>query len=184
MAIKEIYLAAGCFWATEKLFAGIAGVTSAVSGYANGRDDIKNPSYELVCKGMTGYRETVKVSYDELNVSLRKLILIYFNVIDPTVYDRQGPDAGSQYQTGIYYTNEDQLITINEISDIVKETAPAFCVEIEPFKTFYAAEEYHQKYLDKNPNGYCHISRSKISELPALSEDELLRSLREKRYFL
>ena len=110
--MKVIYLAAGCFWATEKIFSEVDGVESAVSGYANGKEDITEPSYELVCTGLTGYRETVKVTFDETKVSLKKLLLIFFNIIDPTVYDRQGADVGPQYQAGIYYTTDDQLDVI------------------------------------------------------------------------
>lgn len=182
--MKVIYLAAGCFWATEKLFSQVEGVESAVCGYANGKEDIVAPSYEFVCTGMTGYRETVKVTFDEKKVSLEKLLLIFFNVIDPTVYDRQGPDVGPQYQTGIYYTEDDQLEVIRKTSQIVKDTAPAFCIEIAPFERFYDAEEYHQKYLDKNPNGYCHIPRAKIADLPGRTEDELVSILKERQYFI
>ena len=182
--MKVIYLAAGCFWATEKIFSEVDGVESAVSGYANGKEDITEPSYELVCTGLTGYRETVKVTFDETKVSLKKLLLIFFNIIDPTVYDRQGADVGPQYQAGIYYTTDDQLDVIEETSQIVKDTAPAFCVEIKPFERFYNAEEYHQKYLEKNPNGYCHISRAKIVDLPGRSEDELTEILKERQYFI
>ena len=181
--MKEIYLAAGCFWATEKLFAETEGVISAVSGYANGKSEIENPSYELVCGGMTGYRETVHITYDDSKVSLEKLLLIYFNVIDPTVYDQQGMDRGTQYQTGIYYTESEQLPVIEEIARIVKDRAGTFCVEIQPFKNFYDAEEYHQKYLDKNPGGYCHISRQKIATLPLMNEAELKMKLEEKEYY-
>jgi peptide methionine sulfoxide reductase msrA/msrB len=181
--MKQIYLAAGCFWATEKLFAGVKGVTNAVSGYANGKEEIKKPSYELVCGGMTQYKETVKIDFDETKVSLRKLLLIYFNVIDPTIYDRQGMDRGTQYQTGIYYTEDDQLPVIEEISALVKEKVRAYCVETEPLRIFYPAEEYHQKYLDKNPGGYCHIPRATISKLPELSEDELMDLLNAKEYY-
>lgn len=181
--MKTIYLAAGCFWATEKLFADTPGVISVVSGYANGKKEIENPSYELVCGGMTNYKETVRVEYDESEVSLKKLLLIYFNVIDPTVMSRQGADVGTQYQTGIFYTEDDQLKTIDEIADPVREKARQFCVLIEPFDVFYDAEEYHQKYLEKNPNGYCHISRSRLSTLPTLGEEELEQMLSEKQYF-
>ena len=100
--IREIYFAAGCFWATEKLFSEISGVISATSGYANGNSEII-PNYEKVCSNKGSYKETVKVVYDNDVVSLRKLLLIYFNVIDPTVKNRQGFDVGIQYQTGIYY---------------------------------------------------------------------------------
>lgn len=181
--MNTIYLAGGCFWGTEKLFASVEGVIDAISGYANGKDDIENPSYELVCTGTTNYKETVKVVFDPEKVSLRKLLLIYYNVIDPTVIAQQGMDRGTQYQTGIYYTDDVQLPVIEEISAIVRESAPAFWVEIEPIKNFFDAEEYHQKYLDKNPGGYCHVPRSKIQSLPAMTDSELETSLSEKKYY-
>ena len=181
--METIYLAAGCFWGAEKLFSEVPGVTGALSGYANGKTEIENPSYELVCTGTTDYKETVKVDYDTEKVSLKKLLLIYYSVIDPTVYAQQGADRGTQYQTGIYYSDESQKTTVDKISEIVKEKAPAFWVEIEPIKNFYPAEEYHQKYLDKNPHGYCHIPRTKISELPSKSEDELMDIVKEMKYY-
>ena len=181
--MKQIYLAAGCFWATEKLFAGVDGVTNAVSGYANGKEEIISPSYEMVCGGMTQYKETVKIDYDETKVSLKKLLLIYFNVIDPTIYDGQGADKGTQYQTGIYYTEEEQLPVIEEISTMVKERVRAYCVETMPLTVFYRAEEYHQKYLDKNPGGYCHIPVTTMNELKDLSEEELTDRLISREYY-
>lgn len=181
--METIYLAAGCFWGAEKLFSEVPGVKSAISGYANGKEEIENPSYELVCTGTTNFKETVKVDFDPEEVTLRKLLLIYYSVIDPTVYAQQGADRGTQYQTGIYYTADSQPAVIEEISGIVKDKAPAFWVELEPIKNFYPAEEYHQKYLDKNPGGYCHIPKAKISELPGKSEEELLQIVKDLIYY-
>lgn len=196
--MKEIYFAAGCFWATEKLFSQTEGVISATSGYANGDSDII-PDYEIVCSNKGRYKETVRVCYDETKVSLRKLVLIYFNVIDPTVKNRQGFDVGIQYQSGIYYIDNEvcqnsasrenckhntDLATINEIADIVKELSPVFHVEIQPLDNFFEAEEYHQKYLDKVPGGYCHIPKNKMSDLAEMTENSLEKNLKKRRFVL
>ena len=179
---KTIYLAGGCFWGMEKLFSGIEGVVDVTPGYANGNPEIQ-PFYELVCGGRTGYKETIRVIYDPKTVSLRKLLLIYFNVIDPTVISQQGPDRGPQYQTGIYHTEPDQETVIKDVSDMVRGLVPLFMVELEPFRNFFPAEEYHIRYLEKNPLGYCHIPRASIAELPSLLEDELKKRLGERRLF-
>lgn len=165
--VKEIYFAAGCFWGTEKLFQGLDGVLDAESGYANGRADIV-PEYKRVCVGDTGYRETVKVLYDPQRVTLEQLLQVYFHVVDPTVENRQGEDVGTQYQTGIYYTDEESGEVVRAYA---REEAPkhsAFLVEIRPLERFYPAEEYHQNYLDKNPDGYCHIPSWEFEEVKAL----------------
>ena len=167
-----IYLAGGCFWGMEKLFLSVNGVVDVTSGYANGNPEI-DPNYELVCTGMTGFKETVRIEYDSEEVSLRRLLLIYFNVIDPTVISQQGPDRGPQYQTGIYHIGEDQLPVIDEITEKVKKLVPIFMVELEPLRNFFPAEEYHQRYLEKVPGGYCHIPRSIIPALAQMDEDEL-----------
>jgi methionine-S-sulfoxide reductase len=104
-------------------------------------------------------------------------------VIDPTIYDGQGADKGTQYQTGIYYTEEEQLPVIEEISAMVKERVRAYCVETMPLTVFYRAEEYHQKYLDKNPGGYCHIPVTTMNELKDLSEEELTDRLISREYY-
>ena len=101
---EVIYLAGGCFWGMEKLAQALPGVTDAVSGYSNGTSD-STPSYELVCRGETGYKETVRVVYDPAVITLPQILQAYFLVIDPTVSNRQGNDAGAQYQTGIYYND-------------------------------------------------------------------------------
>lgn len=162
--VEVIYFAGGCFWGMEKLMQSIPGVVNVVSGYANGNPGDK-PTYPSVSKGKTGYRETVRVEYDPEKISLDGLLFAYFQVIDPTVKDMQGNDIGTQYQTGIYYTDESQGQTVARITDIVKKRYENFVVEIEPFERFYQAEEYHQDYLDKNPSGYCHISKTEMSTI-------------------
>ena len=156
-----IYLAGGCFWGLEKLMQSIPGVTDAVSGYANGTGEA-DANYKAVCAGGTGFRETVKVTYDPGLVSLDALLLAYFYVVDPTVENRQGNDVGSQYQTGVYYTDDASKETVERIAALERGRREKFVVEIGPLVNFFPAEEYHQDYLDKNPNGYCHIPRAEI----------------------
>ena len=156
-----IYLAGGCFWGMEQLMQSIPGVIDAESGYANGTCEA-DADYKTVCKGETGFRETVRVEYDPEQVSLDALLLAYFYVIDPTVQNRQGNDRGSQYQTGVYYTNESARETVKRIAEIERGRSEKFFVEIGPLKNYYPAEEYHQNYLEKNPNGYCHIPRAEM----------------------
>jgi len=156
-----IYLAGGCFWGMERLMQSIPGVLDAESGYANGTG-AQDADYKTVCTGKTGFRETVRVTYDPEKVSLDALLMAYFYVVDPTVQNRQGNDVGTQYQSGVYYTNEDAKETVERIAAIEKGRTKKFYVEIGPLQNFYPAEEYHQDYLDKNPNGYCHIPFEEI----------------------
>lgn len=156
-----IYLAGGCFWGIEQLMQSIPGVKDAQSGYANGTGE-EDAEYEKVITGETGFRETVRVEYDPGKVSLDALLMAYFYVIDPTVENRQGNDRGSQYQTGVYYTNDKAKETVERIAEIEKSRSREFLVEIGPLTNFYPAEEYHQDYLKKNPGGYCHISLKEI----------------------
>ena len=151
-----IYLAGGCFWGLEKLMQSIPGVISTTAGYANGKTDV-TPDYRVVSTGKSGFREAVRVIYDPLKVSLDAILFFYFGAIDPTVENKQGNDRGSQYQTGVYYVDEASKMIVMRIAEIERKRYPAFKVEIEPLRSFYDAEEYHQKYLDKNPGGYCHI---------------------------
>lgn len=138
-----IYLAGGCFWGIEHLMQSIPGVIDAQSGYANGTGE-ENADYQTVCTGETGFRETVRVEYDPEQVSLDALLLAYFYVIDPTVQNRQGNDIGTQYQTGIYYTNDAAKETVERIAEIEKSRREQFYVEIGPLLNYYPAEEYHQ----------------------------------------
>ena len=134
-----IYLAGGCFWGMEQLMQSIPGVIDAESGYANGTCEA-DADYKTVCKGETGFRETVRVEYDPEQVSLDALLLAYFYVIDPTVENRQGNDRGSQYQTGVYYTSESAKETVERIAEIERGRSEKFFVEIGPLKNYYPAE--------------------------------------------
>ena len=164
---KVIYLAGGCFWGLEHLMQSLRGVVNAESGYANGRGrELAN--YTAVCTGLTGFRETVKVEYDDEVVSLETLLAAYFAVIDPTLINRQGMDMGTQYQTGIYYTDEVSRAIVERMAAEERKKHPRFYVELRGLENFYPAEEYHQDYLIKNPHGYCHISPAKMAEVRAM----------------
>ena len=154
--MKEIYLAGGCFWGVEEYMSRIKGVIETKVGYANGISE--KPSYEEVCTGTTGHAETTYVKFDENIISLEALLNRFWKIIDPTLLNRQGPDIGNQYRTGIYYTNSEDLETINKtLQEQKQKYNKPIVTEIMPLKSFYDAEEYHQKYLKKNPGGYCHI---------------------------
>lgn len=165
-----IYLAGGCFWGIEHLMQSIPGVIDAQSGYANGRR-AEDANYQTICDTDTGFRETVRVEYDPEQVSLDALLMAYFYVIDPTVVNRQGNDIGTQYQTGVYYTNDKAKATVERIAEIERSRSPEFHVEIGPLLNYYPAEEYHQNYLTNNPLGYCHIPREEIELFSALRID-------------
>ena len=155
--MKTIYLAGGCFWGVQKFFDQFDGVAGTEVGYANGPDAA--PSYQDVCKS-SGHAETVRIDYDPARITLTQLLEYYFMVIDPLSVNRQGGDSGIQYRTGIYYTEEDQLPEIEAVYRAEEEKAgAALAVELKPIENFFSAEEYHQKYLDKNPGGYCHIPK-------------------------
>ena len=156
MKRKEIYLAGGCFWGLEKYLANIPGILETEVGYANGKTE--NPTYEEVCRANTGHAETVRVVFDEDRISLAGLLHHYYQVINPTSLNRQGNDVGSQYRTGIYYIDSEDLPVIqNSLEQLQKEYTKKLAIEAKPLSNYSKAEEYHQKYLDKNPGGYCHI---------------------------
>ena len=160
MEVRTIYLAGGCFWGMQKFFDQFDGVLRTEVGYANGPDAA--PSYRDVCAS-SGHAETVRIDYDPAVVSLTALLERYFMVIDPLSVNRQGGDAGVQYRTGIYYTDARQLPEIEAVYRDAEERAGAkLAVELMPLQNFFSAEDYHQKYLDKNPGGYCHIPRSML----------------------
>ena len=159
--MKTIWLAGGCFWGMQKFSDQFSGVLRTEVGYANGPD--KAPSYEEVCAD-SGHAETLRIDYDETHISLTELLKYYFMVIDPLSVNRQGHDEGIQYRTGIYYTDETLLPEIRAVWQAEEEKAGAkLAVELEPLRNFFSAEEYHQKYLDKNPGGYCHIPNQYFS---------------------
>ena len=154
--MKAIYLAGGCFWGTEHYFKQIDGVGETEVGFANGNTE--NPTYEEVYTDTTGYAETVKVVYDETKVSLGFLIDIFFHAIDPTLLNRQGHDVGTRYRTGVYYTDESERAEIERIfNEKRRQYDKPLVTEIAPLRNFFPADEYHQDYLDKHPDGYCHL---------------------------
>lgn len=166
---KQIHLAGGCFWGTQHFLKQIRGIISTAVGYANGNTE--NPTYKEVYTDLTGYAETVSVEYDPAVISLERLLELYFLTIDPTSLNRQGEDEGTRYRTGIYYSTEEDLPTIQEAMqrEVAKYDAP-LAVEVKPLKNFYSAEEYHQDYLDKNPTGYCHIPLALMEEARKANE--------------
>jgi peptide methionine sulfoxide reductase msrA/msrB len=154
--MKEIYFAAGCFWGAQHFFAGVDGVKEAVAGYANGNG--VNPSYEEVYTDTTGFAETVRVRYDETRISLPQLTELYFTIINPLSLNKQGGDIGTRYRTGVYYTEEADKALIQPVFEAeARRLGAPLVVELEPLRNFYLAEERHQDYLDKNPDGYCHV---------------------------
>ena len=150
-----LYLAGGCFWGMQKFFEQFNGVLDTEVGYANG--PTADPKYEDVCRS-SGHAETVRVTFDPSVITVTQLLEYSFMAIDPLSVNRQGGDAGIQYRTGVYYTDAALLPEIEAVfrGEAQKAGAP-LAVELKPLQNFYPAEEYHQKYLDKNPGGYCHI---------------------------
>ncbi len=167
MQTREIYLAGGCFWGVEGYFARIPGVVDAVSGYANGT--YRQPSYQEVVHNDTGHAETIKLTYDPARITLAQVLEHYLRIIDPTSLNRQGNDRGTQYRTGIYYTDPaDQPVIAAALAHEQDKYAKPIVVESAPLQAFDPAEEYHQDYLAKNPNGYCHVDLS-LAEKPLAS---------------
>lgn len=155
--MKTIYLAGGCFWGTEHYMRQFEGVVETAVGYANGTLD--NPSYQQVYTDQTGHVECVKVVYDETLVSLQTLCRMFFRSIDPLLLNCQGEDVGTRYRTGIYWEDSDDSETVELVwQEVQAKYAETLAVEKMPLECFYPAEEYHQDYLLKNPEGYCHLS--------------------------
>ena len=166
---KEIYLAGGCFWGTELYVDLVYGVISVESGYANGMTS--HPSYRTVCSG-SGHAEAVHVVYDPRVVSLDEILTAFYDSIDPTAKDRQGNDVGRQYRSGIYYVpnadgseSDDARVIRASLDALEKRIGKPVAIETGAIVNFYRAEEAHQEYLEKNPNGYCHISPVLIAQM-------------------
>lgn len=186
--LKDIYLAGGCFWGLEAYMARVYGVYDVTSGYANGKTE--NPVYEDLLYNNSGHAETVHVQYDPDRVSLDQLLGYYFRVIDPTSIDKQGNDVGDQYRTGIYYTDLSELKTVKAFIETKQKLfKKTIAVEVEPLKQYTLAEEYHQDYLEKNPNGYCHINLYDVEQIiidplkyPKPSDEVLKKQLTAIQY--
>ncbi len=158
--IRTIYLAGGCFWGVEGYFSKVPGVVDAVSGYANGASETTS-YYDLKD---TDHAETVEIKYDMSVISLEEILLHYFRIIEPTSVNKQGNDIGRQYRTGVYYTDEAERAVIDKVFEKMASVHGKLAVETEALANFIPAEEYHQDYLDKNPNGYCHINLRMATE--------------------
>ena len=158
-----IYLAGGCFWGVEAFMSRLKGVNQTEVGYANGND--LAPTYEKVCSGKTGHAETVKVTYNPEIIALEEILEKFFGIIDPYSKNRQGADVGTQYRTGIYWQEDSQKNTVLQfLARKQKESPKRIVTEARPIGSFYPAEEYHQKYLEKNPQGYCHVDLNSIDD--------------------
>ena len=154
--LEKATFAAGCFWGVEKVFGSIPGVVSTRVGYTGGT--VKNPSYEQVCSGTTGHAEAIEVTYDTSKTDYEELLETFWRHHNPTTMNRQGNDIGTQYRSAIFYHSSEQkklaekTMVVLDKSGIFKQPIVS---NISPASEFYPAEEYHQKYLKKNPNGYC-----------------------------
>ena len=156
-SLPVLVLGGGCFWCTEAVYVQVRGVTDVESGYCNGH--VQRPSYEQVCTGSTGHAEVVRLTYDPAQVSVRQLLEIFFVVHDPTQLNRQGNDVGTQYRSGIYYTDPSQKevadALIRELSQDKAFSAP-IVTEVQPLANYWPAEDYHQDFFERNPyQGYC-----------------------------
>ena len=164
--IASIVFGAGCFWGVERKFWSLPGVIMTSVGYAGG--DHPDPTYELVCAGITGHAEVVKVDYDPLQISLMDLLKIFWECHDPTQGMRQGNDMGTQYRSACYCLNESDIEIVNASLKLYQEALHGsgygnITTEIKLEDKYFLAEEYHQQYLDKNPNGYCGIGGTNCS---------------------
>ena len=179
-----IYLAGGCFWGVEAYLKKFPGVYDTEVGYANGTTE--NPTYEQVCYNNTGHAETVKVVYDTSQITTDQLLEGFFKVVDPTSFNQQGNDRGSQYRSGIYYVDEADKDAADKAVNTQKEMyKKEIATEVLPLDNFYPAEDYHQDYLDKNPSGYCHINLKDADEFieeEGLGTDNLLNQIKPENY--
>lgn len=160
------YFGMGCFWGAERVFWRLDGVLSTAVGYQGGHTT--NPTYAEVCSGRTGHTEAVLVAYDPARISYEQLLQTFWEEHDPTQGMRQGNDRGTQYRSAAYWTTEEQAGTLKSSHDKYQERISArgfgeITTELAPADPFYYAEEYHQQYLDKNPNGYCSMVGTGVS---------------------
>ena len=156
--MKTIYLAGGCFWGVQHFFSLAKGIVNTEVGYANGTLD--NPKYEDLKHGLDNASETVKVDYDENVISLEKILELYLRVVDPYSVNKQGEDEGVQYRSGIYFLDKkDEDVILKYFQNALRDD---YKIEVKKLQKFYPAEEYHQDYLNKNPQGYCHINMMKL----------------------
>ena len=174
--MEKATFGAGCFWCVEAVFQDLDGVEKVVSGYSNGR--IANPTYREVCSGLTGHAEVIQLTYDPAKISFEELLEVFWKTHDPTTLNRQGADTGTQYRSGVYYHNEEQRLLAEEYKQKLNEVQAfdkPIVTEIEPLKSFYPAEDYHQNYFKQNGHEpYCQfVVRPKVQKLQAVFGDKL-----------
>lgn len=186
-SLKELNLAGGCFWGLEAYMKKLPGIHDTDVGYANGKTEY--PTYQDVCRNNTGHAETVRIFYEPSQISLDTILKAYFKVVDPTSINRQGGDRGSQYRSGIYFTDKTDLPIIEKAVHLEQDRHDKPVVtEVMPLEHFYLAEEYHQDYLDKNPGGYCHINLDDADNLiipenyPIPDHETLAKTLTDLQY--
>jgi peptide methionine sulfoxide reductase msrA/msrB len=168
--LKEIWFAGGCFWGVQKFFDGIYGVYSTTVGYANGKTE--STSYKQLHD--TGHAETVHITYNEKKIKLEDLLKYLFLIIDPTSLNKQGNDVGTQYRAGIYYKEKNDKEIINSFIEKERQKYDKpIVVEVIPLANYILAEDYHQKYLDKNPYGYCHVDISLLAKTRPVIDPDL-----------
>ncbi|WP_273842092.1 peptide-methionine (S)-S-oxide reductase MsrA [Rubrobacter calidifluminis] len=156
---EKATLAGGCFWCLEAVFEELRGIEKVESGYSGGH--VPNPTYEQVCTGTTGHAEVVQLTYDPGVISYREILEVFFTVHDPTTLNRQGPDVGTQYRSAIFYHDEEQRRTAEEVISEFEEKGvweDPIVTEVTPFEAFYPAEEYHREYFRNHPDQpYCRV---------------------------
>lgn len=168
---KKIIIAGGCFWGVEKAFRLLKGIKETKVGYVNGRGDC--PSYQEVCTGLTGYKEAVELKYETEEVDLKLILKAFFLFVHADQKNGQGNDIGDQYLAGVYYESEEDRLVIEEYFKSEKKKRDLFYVSIHQLEVFYPAEEYHQRYLEKNPTGYCHIPFHVYQKIEGLNHDKI-----------
>jgi peptide-methionine (S)-S-oxide reductase len=155
--VETATLAGGCFWCLEAVYDQLKGVTGVVSGYAGGH--VPNPDYRSVCSGSTGHAEVVQLSFDPAQISFKEILEVFFTIHDPTQLNRQGNDVGTQYRSAIFYHNEEQKETAEQVIRNLTEQKlweKPVVTQLEPYTEFYPAEDYHQEYFENNPyQPYC-----------------------------
>jgi peptide-methionine (S)-S-oxide reductase len=176
------YFGSGCFWCVEAIYESVKGVAEVESGYAGGH--VENPTYEDVCTGTTGHAETVKIYYDSSIVSYDELLKVFYDSHDPTTLNRQGPDAGTQYRSAIFYQNDFERDHAKAtISQLLKDKRfPTITTEVVKYTAFYKAEEYHQNFECRNPNnGYVQaVSHPRLEQFK-IKAPEMLKTDEKKK---
>ncbi len=163
--LERAIFAGGCFWGVEHAFSSVPGVLTVRSGYTGGR--VPSPTYEQVCTGRTGHAEAVEVLFDPREVGYERLARLFFEIHDPTQRNRQGPDVGSQYRSAVFYTNDEQKAVAEKLIETLRRRGYDVVTEVEPERTFWAAEDYHQNYLARHPNRpSCHVRVERFGDCP------------------